>query len=74
MFTLSCKDLGFERCGFVATGGTTGQVKDALFAHARRAHVQSVSGPGGDEREEIVWAMETVVARRIYGLRTCECA
>ena len=67
MFVLTCRDLGFEHCPFVATGNTTGEAKDTLFAHARHAHLCSSPGTVGEEREEIVWAMETVMALRIYG-------
>lgn len=74
MFVLSCRDLGFEHCKFVATGSSTGEVKDAMFAHARAVHAHFISGLTSDERQEIAWVTETVMAYRMSGRSAYKCA
>ncbi len=37
-YTLSCKDIGSDDCGFSVTTHSTDEIKKAIFAHARYAH------------------------------------
>ena len=64
MFVLSCQDLGFDRCEFVAKGEKAKGVKDQFFVHAREAHPHFLSGLTSEERDEIAVAMEEAMARR----------
>lgn len=74
MFALSCKDLGFDHCKFVATGSSTGEVKDAMFAHARAVHTHFDSGLTSDEQRDIAWITETIIAYRMSCRSAYRCA
>lgn len=38
MYSLSCKDLGMEKCNYVATGDTKEEVMEMASEHAMKAH------------------------------------
>lgn len=74
MYVLSCKELGFDHCEFVATGESAQRVADAMFAHARDEHPYFISGLTSDERAEIRLAMDEAIARRWCHERAQQCA
>ena len=65
MLVLSCRDLGFEHCEFVATGDSARRVKAAMFVQVRDEHSRFIAGLTVDEREEIRLAMDDAMARRL---------
>jgi predicted small metal-binding protein len=64
MLVLSCHDLGFDHCDFVATGDRASRVEAAFFAHARDAHPHFISGLSLEDRKEIKVAIDQAVAMR----------
>lgn len=42
MYSLSCKDLGMEKCNYVAMGETKDEVIQMMNDHAMKAHPKEV--------------------------------
>ncbi len=53
-YTLSCKDIGSEDCGFSVTTHSIDEVKKAIFAHARYAHPEKLSGMTPEQKESML--------------------
>ncbi len=53
-YTLSCKDIGSEDCGFSVTTHSIDEVKKAIFAHARYAHPDKVQDMTEEQKESML--------------------
>lgn len=42
MKTLSCADLGVEKCGYVASGEDDDEVVNKMLEHGRKAHSEKI--------------------------------
>ncbi len=53
-YTLSCKDIGSDDCGFSVTTHTVDEVKKAMFAHARYAHPEKLADMTEEQKKGMV--------------------
>ena len=53
LFTLSCKDIGSEDCGFSVTTHSVEEVKKAMFAHAGYAHPEKLKSITEEQKHEM---------------------
>lgn len=53
-YTLSCKDIGSDDCGFSVTTHSVDEVKRAMFAHARYAHPEKLKGMTEEQKKGMV--------------------
>ena len=53
MYSVTCKELGFADCDFVAVGKHRRTVIDLVLAHARDEHPELIRGITEERREEI---------------------
>ena len=58
MLKFACKDAGVD-CGFVATGETVAEVKEAAFAHAEVVHKEILQSMTPEQLEELAKTVET---------------
>jgi predicted small metal-binding protein len=59
MYSVSCSDLGFTACGFVAEGKSPRKVKDQFFAHARDVHPELLTGITDVQRKDLERQIES---------------
>lgn len=64
VFTLSCKNIGSEDCGFSVTTHSTDEVKKAMFAHARYAHPEKLSNMTESQKHEMAKMIDTLVNKQ----------
>ena len=57
MKTLACRDMGIQ-CDYVATKPTASEVKDALLAHAQKAHADVLAGMSETDKAEMMRQMD----------------
>ena len=50
-YTLSCKDIGSDDCGFSVTTHSVDEVKKATFAHARYAHPEKLASMSEEQKK-----------------------
>ena len=63
MFTISCKDIGGDDCGFSVTTHSVDEAKKAIFAHARYAHPAKLQ----DMSEEQKDGMLKMIDKKLLG-------
>ncbi len=63
-FTLSCKDIGAEGCGFRVTTHSIDEVKKAIFAHARYAHPEKLRNMTEVEKQMMLKKMDQLLAHQ----------
>ena len=64
MKQLGCRDLGVS-CGFVATGNTDEEIKNAAWAHAGKAHPDMMKGMTPDKKKEMNAKMDALLKRPV---------
>lgn len=64
VFTLSCKNVGSKDCGFSVTTHSIDEIKKAMFAHARYAHPEKLSGMTEDQKHDMVKTIDTLVNKQ----------
>ncbi|MBI2449798.1 DUF1059 domain-containing protein [Candidatus Pacearchaeota archaeon] len=60
-FTMSCKDIGSEDCGFSVTTHSADEVKKAIFAHAKYAHPEKLAGMSEAEKQGMMKKMDEML-------------
>ncbi|MDO8508537.1 MAG: DUF1059 domain-containing protein [Nanoarchaeota archaeon] len=53
-YTLSCKDIGSDDCGFSVTTHSIDEVKKAIFAHARYAHPEKLASMTEEQKKAMM--------------------
>lgn len=61
MVTLSCRDLGLERCEFVAEADSERHVKNVMFEHVRDEHPELIAGITDEQRRDLMHRMDLAV-------------
>ena len=56
-----CKDMGGMDCEFIATGDTTDEVKQILYAHAEEAHKDVIASMPDDKIKEMGQLMDNIL-------------
>ncbi|HJW76495.1 MAG TPA: hypothetical protein VJ787_12660 [Thermoleophilia bacterium] len=61
MVTLSCRDLGFTGCEFVAQADSYRHVKNVMFDHVRDEHPELISGITDEQRRDLTHRMDLAI-------------
>ena len=64
VFTLSCKSIGSDDCGFSVTTHTQDEVKKAMFAHARYAHPEKLTSMTETQKADMAKMVDTLVNKQ----------
>jgi predicted small metal-binding protein len=59
MYTVSCRQLGFADCEFVATGKHRRTVIDKVLTHWRDEHPELIRGITAERHEELEEVIDT---------------
>jgi predicted small metal-binding protein len=59
MYTVTCKQLGFADCDFVAVGKHRRTVIDEVLGHCRDEHPELIRGMTDEKRSEIEEEIDT---------------
>lgn len=57
-YTLSCKDIGSDDCGFSVTTHSVDEIKKAMFAHARYAHPEKLQSMTEEQKKEMLMMID----------------
>jgi len=56
--SLSCREMGVEKCSFEVLSEKNEEIKDALFAHVSRAHPEIIKNLSKQEQEDMARTMD----------------
>lgn len=63
-FTMSCKDIGSDDCGFSVTTHSMDEVKKAMFAHAGYAHPDKLKSMTEEQKQGMTKKMDEMLAKK----------
>ena len=63
-FTMSCKDIGSDDCGFSITTHSADEVKKAMFAHAGYAHPDKLKSMTGEQKQGMAKTMDEFLGKQ----------
>lgn len=64
LFSLSCKDIGSDDCGFSVTTHSHEEVKKAMFAHANYAHPEKLKGMTDVQKQGMAKMMDDMLNKQ----------
>ncbi len=63
-YTLSCKDIGSDDCGFSVTTHSVDEVKKAMFAHARYSHPEKLQSMTEEQKTEMLKVIDKKLSKK----------